>query len=423
MKELLVLTIFVIFFSCKNKQDQSSIYKLPCIQSFVQTYPSLNGNRVSEISGKINQKSLQVNLGGKPIWVTGISLKEQKLWAVALENGTVELITTQDRNVISHNKDWDNISPGTPPVLGVLCNDEPILINNLVIEAAQFAAPIPISKSRIAYISNTGNLMIIDDQDTVTIPINAMHDTRIIYDQNDRLLVLTDAVKYHHGVLGDHTEARGIAIINTYPEIKIQNQFMVPDNSVIEGVGAIWEDMNGDGELEIVVTLSNNAEGTGGKHAIFNENGDLLASGKSVKPDGWRHLLMAFKPTGSNDYLLAAIQRPHVDRLLNIYRWEGDSLKVIAQSHGFSTHIAGSRNLDGVLGTDINKDGNMDILLPCTTYDTLYAISYQNNMLKRLWSIPLSGRSITNFAVTGNGIQSAIAIGTDKNILEIWFAE
>ncbi len=31
--------------------------------------------------------------------------------------------------------------------------------------------------------------------------------------------------------------------------------------------------MNGDGEFEIVVILSNNTEGTGGKHAIDSESG------------------------------------------------------------------------------------------------------------------------------------------------------
>ncbi len=48
---------------------------------------------------------------------------------------------------------------------------------------------------------------------------------------------------------------------------------MAPDSSAIEGVGNIWEYMNGDGEFEIVVTLSNNTEGTGGKHAILSEDG------------------------------------------------------------------------------------------------------------------------------------------------------
>ncbi|TFH41395.1 MAG: hypothetical protein E4G94_08015 [ANME-2 cluster archaeon] len=373
--------------------------------------------------GLLNSKSLQVSLGGKPMWITGFTMNNQQLWTVALDDGTIELIITEDRKISSHNKKWKKIPAGAPPVFGINCNGEPILINELVTGTAPFAAPLPLADNKFAYISNAGDLVISSEKDTVSLSINAMHDSRILKDKNRRLLVLTNPVQYYHGVLGDHTEARGIAIIETTPQIKVHNQFFAPDSSVIEGVGAIWEDLNGDGKLEIAVTLSNNEEGTGGKHVIFNENGKVLASGQSIKPDGWRHLLLTFKIPEYKNALLAAIQKPHVDRLLNIYKWEGDSLIPIAQLHGFSTHIGGSRNLDGVLGTDISNDGHQEILLPCTTHDTLYAVSFKDSGLERIWNSPIHGISTTNIAHVGKGRHAAIALGTDQNIIEIWFSE
>ncbi len=423
MRYFITLIIVIFFFSCNSEKEKTALSSAPCIQSFVQTFPQINGNRNVESIGLLNPKSLQVALGDKPMWITGLSVGNRKLWAVALEDGTIELIVTQDKKVVSHNKKWKKIPPGSPPIFGINCKGDPILINEIVQETAPYAAPLPLADYELAFISKAGDLVIISEDDTVSLSINAMHDSRIIKDKKHRLLVLTNPVQYHHGVLGDHTEARGIAIIETSPQITVQTQFMAPDSSVIEGVGAIWKDLNGDGDLEIAVTLSNNTEGTGGKHAIFNENGKLLASGQDIKPDGWRHLLLAFKQEDSDNVLLAAIQKPHVDRLLNIYKWAGDSLLVIAQLHGFSTHIGGSRNLDGVLGVDMGNDGNQEILLPCTTHDTLYAVSYKDSGLERIWNSSIHGISITNIAQVGKGSQAAIALGTDRNLMEIWFSE
>ncbi len=406
--------------SCKTKKDETTI---PCIKSIVQTFPQSNGNRCAESTGTLNSDALEVALSGKPVWIAGTELNGQQLWAVTLEDGTVELIKTKGRTIISQNPNWNKIQAGAPPVLGINCNDQPVLINEFINETAPFAAPIIFAGNKLAYISSQGDLVIISERDTISLPIQAMHDSRIITDMDNRLLVLTLPVQYYHGVLGDNTEARGIAIISTSPEIKIQKQFMAPDSSVIEGVGAIWEDLNGDGIFEIAVTLSNNIEGTGGKHVIFSENGKVLASGKSVKPDGWRHLLLSLRVQGAHNSVLAAIQRPHVDRLLNIYEWKGDSLKVVNQLHGFSTHMAGSRNLDGVLCTDINSDGYSEIILPCTTHDTLYAVSYKNNVLKRLWNSPIQGIAITNIARAGKTGHAAIALGTDRNTMKIWYWE
>ncbi len=423
MRYIIFLIIVLFSISCGTKHNNKTGSSELCIQSFAQTFSMPNGNRCTESTGLLNSKALEIPLGGQPVWITGITINKQLLWAVTLENGTVELIKTERRTVISHKKQWNKIHPGTPPVLGINCKGKPVLVNGLTKDVALFAAPLPIAGNKLAYISNTGDLVISSEHDTVSLSIHAMHDSRIITDKDNRLLVLTHPVQYYHGVLGNNTEARGIAIIETTPQIKVQKQFMAPDSSVIEGVGVIWEDLNGDGTLEIAVTLSNNTEGTGGKHAIFSEDGKILASGKNVKPDGWRHLLLAFKLPQSHNSLLAAIQRPHVDRLLNLYEWKGDSLKVVAQLHGFSTHMAGSRNLDGVLCTDINNDGYQDILLPCTTHDTLYGVSYNRTTLQRIWNSPLDGISVTNIARAGRPGHAAIALGTDKNVMKIWFSE
>jgi hypothetical protein len=339
---------------------------------------------------------------------------------VALEDGVVEAVETKGSEIIAHNATWGKVPAGTPPVIGIDCSGEPLLVNELVENTGLYAAPVPIGGNSLAYISSKGSLVIMVEKKVRELDLNAMHDSRILIDEKQRLLVLTLPTSYTHQVLGDDIEARGIAIIETQPEVRVASEFTAPDSSVIEGVSVIWEDLDGDGKKEIATTLSNNVEGVGGKHVIFSETGEVRASGSSVKPDGWRHLLMAFEIPTSGRSLLAAIQRPHVDRILNIYEWQGNSLEVIAQLTGFSTHAAGSRNLDGVLGMDINKDGFQDIILPCTTHDTLFAVSYSEDTIARIWNSPLGAKASTNISHIVDEGNPTFAIGTNDHKLKIW---
>ena len=373
----LIVAFTFILISCGGRKEKSALSSDYCIQSFAQTFPLSNGNRSIDAAGDIDWKSFDIPLNGQPMWIVGLQLDGTHFWAVVLESGVVEAIETSDGKVLSHNHNWGKVSAGTPPVIGVDCDGKPMLVNELVDNTGLYAAPIPLPNKGLAFISSSGDLVISNEKGTTKLALNAMHDSRIMMDDKQRLLVLTNPQEYQHQVLGDGTEARGVAIVETIPEIAIVSQFMAPDSSVIEAISVIWEDIDGDGKREIATTLSNNTEGVGGKHVLFSEEGKMLASGKSVKPDGWRHLLMAFKPSESENTLLAAIQRPHVDRFLNLYEWRGNNLEVVSQLTGFSTHMAGSRNLDGVLGMDINQDGVQDIILPCTTHDTLFAVTYQ----------------------------------------------
>ena len=139
MRYIIPLLVILSLFSCKTKKDETNI---SCIKTLAQTFPQPNGNRCAEPTGLLNSEALEVSLSGKPVWIVGTEWNDHKLWAVALEDGTVELIKTKNGSLISQNKKWKKIQAGAPPVLGVNCDDKPILVNEFTKETAPFAAPI-----------------------------------------------------------------------------------------------------------------------------------------------------------------------------------------------------------------------------------------------------------------------------------------
>jgi hypothetical protein len=129
---------------------------------------------------------------------------------------------------------------------------------------------------------------------------------------------------------------------------------------------------------------------------------------------------MSLKSPDSERSLLAAIQRPHVDRVLNIYEWKDQRLEVVAARTGFSTHAAGSRNLDAALGLHIPGSDHQYFLLPCTSHDTLYAISYDYQALRIEQSLALGGKISTNIACISLDKSITFGVGTDKKTLKLW---
>ena len=54
---------------------------------------------------------------------------------------------------------------------------------------------------------------------TDSLDINVLPDARILFDENERLLLLTDpGDAYKHGILGDVNEATAVTIVGTDPE-------------------------------------------------------------------------------------------------------------------------------------------------------------------------------------------------------------
>ena len=152
-----------------------------------------------------------------------------------------------------------------------------------------------------------------------SMPINALLDTRILQDELGRLLILSNpTADYDHGIVGDEFESSSITLINlqhngSFVEISI------PEGFVIEGLYPIWTDINGNGQREIIVTLS--IPGQGAQLVIFNESGEIIGSGEPIGLSyRWRHQI-AVAPFGPNGEIeLVDVLTPHIGGVVEFFQ-------------------------------------------------------------------------------------------------------
>ncbi len=247
-------------------------------------------------------------------------------------------------------------------------------------------------------ITDNGELHIISENRTTVLDINALPDSQILENDNGKLLVLSDpSDKYTHGISGDKLEPTSVTLISLTDEPSVISSFSVPEDWVIESIRPIWCDWDGDGELDIVLTLSNAMFGA--KLALYDESGNLLAeSGPIGTGFRWRHALdiAAFGEDG--ELLLVDIITPHIGGIVTFYSWdkENNSLTTVASLSGYSTHDIGSRAM-GMFALLPNEPNNqISLIVPSQSKTELAALRFVSGSIQKEWRLPLGG------TLTGN---------------------
>ena len=74
----------------------------------------------------------------------------------------------------------------------------------------------------MAFIRPNGDLVIRRSGRSTVLRLDGLPDGRLLTDEDDRLLLLTDASEsYPHGVLGDWIETRSITLVHTKPSVEV----------------------------------------------------------------------------------------------------------------------------------------------------------------------------------------------------------
>ena len=385
------------------------------------TYHRADGNRV--VAGRGNLPALaprDIPLSGKPTWVTTVPTGDGALWVVTLDDGRNQAFIVEGTSVTETTVTPEQLPPGMPPQL-VAENGEA----RFIVPAADFSPlthPVLINdEGHLAYVETNGNIIIQKGEESFSLPVNPLPDARILVDETGRLLLLTDpTTDYQHGVLGDGLEASSITLIETEPTPRIINTIRIPAPHVIEGVAPIWADLNGDGRREIIVTRTSTAAGA--QIVVFDEDGALLATGPAIgRGFRWRHQL-AVAPFGPNGELeLADVLTPHIGGIVEFYRWDGDTLTIVADKSGYTSHVIGTRNLDMAAAGDFDGSGRITLLLPNQARTELGAIQHTAEGATVVWTLPVEGTVVTNVATTALvGDRLAVGVGREDGVLRIW---
>ena len=314
--------------------------------------PDATVNLLAETTG-----FAKADLPGVPIWLVSFSTNDTVAWVVGLQDGTLTAYRWDQGNLLALDLPVQNLRPGMPPTIVVSSSGDISIANTLVSDLGPATAPTLIGRDslRLAYVNDKRELVVREaDGSKQTLPLNALSDTRIVLD-GDTMALLTDPATYDHAALGNMEEPTTVSIVRTQPQLELTSKIELPEAVVMEAVSPLWADVTGDNLAEIVVTLANTPESRGAAIAVFTRRGDLLARGP-LSPGGWRHLLGVAPIGPAGEIEVVDIQKPHVQKIVNFYRPNGESLDVVAHATSYSSHNSGSTNISMSLMGDFDGD-------------------------------------------------------------------
>lgn len=159
--------------------------------------------------------------------------------------------------------------------------------------------------------------------------------------------------EYGHGILGPLRDAKALTIHLFRPgseRITCPAEAILPPGEVFEDIAPRLADLTGDGLPEVIVVQS--AAQAGARLAIYDRRARLIAA---TPPIGTRHRWLAPAAIADLDgdgYVeLAYIDRPHLAKILRIWRFRDGALTPVAERPGLTNHRIGEDFISGGLRT------------------------------------------------------------------------
>jgi len=264
---------------------------------------------------------------------------------------------------------------------------------------------------------DNGDLQIEVNGQTTILQINALADSQIIEDEHQRILILTDPTdQYPHGILGDKIEASSVTIVHLSDQPAVVSHFSVAVDWVIESIRPIWSDWDGDGQREILLTLSNSTMGA--KLVLYDEDGTLLGESLPIGiGNRWRQALDIAAFGESGQMLLVDVVTPHIGGIVNFYSWDKENkiLKSEASISGYSTHDIGSRLMHMYTVVSDEATGQALLILPSQSKTELAALRFVSGEIQEEWRLPLGGRLSGNIELIDESGVRALRTLVDDN--------
>lgn len=156
--------------------------------------------------------------------------------------------------------------------------------------------------------------------------------------------------RYAHGVLGDAVEY-GALILKVAAcddcafRKSVTLRFTLPENRVFEDIAPRLTDLDGDGLPEVVVIETESS--TGASLAIYDETGKIAATPHIGRTNRWLAPLGAADLDGDGKVELAYIDRPHLAKILRVWRFDNGNLVHVADKAGLTNHRIGQNFISG----------------------------------------------------------------------------
>ena len=150
--------------------------------------------------------------------------------------------------------------------------------------------------------------------------------------------------RYAHGILGDALEWGGVQISLADGSAR---RFNLPCDHVFEDIAPRLVDVTGNGTPEVLVIETDMNRGAA--LAIYGPEGKIAETPHIGQSNRWLAPIGAADLDGDGAVEIAYVDRPHLARVLRVWRFADGELSEVAQMPGLTNHRIGESFISGGL--------------------------------------------------------------------------
>ena len=191
--------------------------------------------------------------------------------------------------------------------------------------------------------------------------------------------------RYDHGVLGDAIEWGALEMTtDTGRRLRVT----LPETRVFEDTEPRLADLDGDGEAEVITVETDIAKGA--RLAVYDPAGLIAATPHIGSTHRWLAPIGAADLDGDGAMEIAYIDRPHLARVLRIWRFTGGKLAHVADLPGYTNHRIGE---DTIAGGIRSCAGQREMIVADAGWQQIHAIAFAGGSFQSRALGPHRGRS------------------------------
>ncbi|MBB3712102.1 hypothetical protein FHS00_001679 [Limimaricola variabilis] len=148
--------------------------------------------------------------------------------------------------------------------------------------------------------------------------------------------------RYAHGVFGETEEWGALEMVTPDGATRVVR---LPEHRVFEDLAPRLADVDGDGGLDAVVVETDTAQGA--RLSVYGPEGLIAATPFIGTPHRWLAPMPPADLDGDGRVELAYVDRPHLARVLRVWRMQDGVLKQVAALEGLTNHRFGVPRIEG----------------------------------------------------------------------------
>ncbi|MEP3345389.1 MAG: VCBS repeat-containing protein [Litoreibacter sp.] len=200
--------------------------------------------------------------------------------------------------------------------------------------------------------------------------------------------------RYAHGVLGDAIEWGTLELVVEDWAHKTKVKIKLPEDRVFEDVEPRLADVDGDGKPEVVVVESQ--LNTGAQLAVYDETGKIAFTPHIGRSNRWLSPVGVADLDGDGHIELAYIDRPHLAKILRVWRYRNGALEHVADQRGLTNHRIGETDIGGGIR---DCDGGIEMITATDDWRRVIATRFDGQDFKLRDLGPHEGRASLNAAL------------------------